>query len=783
MAKTAALKSRKVVRMFTETGVKSSAVLGGKGASLSEMATSGIPVPPGFTVTTAVARAYAQHGVAPRRLEWQKQNGVREIEKQTGKRFGDADNPLLLSVRSGAPVSMPGMMDTVLNLGLNPQIVVGLGKLLGERFALDCYRRFLSMFGDVVLGVAREKFENILEAEKDWAGVEDDVQLSPGDLQNVVAAFRELIEDETGRVMVDDPHVQLDLAMQAVLRSWNNERACEYRRINRIPNDLGTAINVQAMVFGNRDENSATGVAFSRNCVTGAPGVWGEFLVNAQGEDVVAGTRTALPLPAMEEWNPEIYGQLCAYIKRLEQERSEVVDIEFTVESGTLYLLQVRRAKLTPEAAATVAVHFHWEGRHDKQRAVASLNANDLQVLTASGFEPAALAKAAATRLLGRGLSASPGAAIGRVVTTSAEAVAATARGERVVLVRPDTSPDDLKGMLAAVATVTHQGGATSHAAVVARSLGKPCVVGCASHGFLRVQPGQLVSVDGMSGIVVEGEVSRVHVDRKKEVNIFLRWLEANRMASRVQPRLAFEMFSESVSVSRMINDFYLSDAAARLATGTSLAASAKRLRDRIHVEVGERLAMYLCVAVGGEVRHFDASVSGFNTASHPARAAFDCLRKNFGIEQGGVRGDAQLRAIAKLRTMDRDAHIRFAEAMVEVYKNGRWMSGFGGKKWGVIAEALLDFLKGTLDHSVFADHAFDLQHNGGCVFGKHRMIEAYTERYIVHRMLEVKKHAKTFAQLHSALMAQSATLSPELAVLIERLERLGVVREEAMRG
>jgi phosphohistidine swiveling domain-containing protein len=769
MSKTKTRKGKKVAYVFTETVTMSPAVLGGKGAGLVEMAHIGVPVPPGFTDTTAVARAFAQHGVLPKRVHGQNQRSLAAVEKTTGKRFGDPANPLLLSVRSGAAVSMPGMMDTILNLGLNPDTVKGMGMLFGERFALDCYRRFLTMYGDVVLGVERRCFEAELERIKREWGVSLDSDMPIAALQSAVACFRCLIEASTGEPMVDDPHVQLEMAMLAVLRSWNSERARDYRRVNGISNDLGTAINVQAMVFGNRDNHSATGVVFSRNCVTGEAGLWGEFLVNAQGEDVVAGVRQAQPVSQMAAWNAVAYAELNRIVELLALRRNEVVDVEFTVESGVLYILQVRKAKLTAEAAVTVAVHGHWAKALSKPEALAAVTSSEVEQVKAEGFRPEALAAAVRNRLLCRGLPASPGAVSGRVVQTSAEAVAAAARGEQVVLVRPDTSPDDLKGMLAAVAIVTATGGATSHAAIVARGLGKPCVVGCtANGGRFDFFPGEVVSVDGKSGVVIRGEVERMVAAKKKEVNLFLRWLEEARGESKPAPRLACEMVEQSVSIYRLINDFYLTDGMARAAVGSCLEREARLLRTRVQTDVAERVAMYLSVAVGGEIRWCEVSNS-YNIVAEIA-----ALESEFRISWGGRRGAAQLRTIAQLKVMALPDQLRFAGLAAATFRRGRFPGGCGGQPWAVIAEALEGFLSGALNHSVFADHAFDLEHNDGTVFGKHAMVETYC-RDDVKAMLDIKRHARTLTELKTRLGCYSSDMSEAVSDLFKRGERLKV--------
>lgn len=728
--------TKKVAFLFKEGVSPSPSILGGKGAGLVELAALGAPVPPGFTVKTGVARAFSQHGVAPKRLAHQLVWGMKALEAETGKVFGSVDNPLLVSVRSGAEVSMPGMMDTVLNLGINPEIVEGLARKDGERFAFDCYRRFLSMFGEVVLGVDKDLFEVIMLEEKERAGVIFDRDMTGSVLRQLCLRYRELIVEVTGNPVCDDPHAQLDMALMAVLSSWNNKRAVDFRRAHKISHGLGTAVNVQAMVFGNRDDNSATLVAFSANANNGEPGIWGEFLLNAQGEDLVAGVRTPLPISQLSQVNHNAYEQLSALIAKLEARRNHVVEVECTIESGRLYVLQVRKAKLDPEAAATVACRYVWDDKLTKQEALAGVTAEQVAALKAPRFEKAALASAVAMRLLGKGLSASTGCAVGRVVTSSEAAACAAKRGEKVVLVRPDTSPDDLEGMLAACAIVTMTGGATSHAAVVARGLSKPCVVGVAN---LKVVEGMIISVDGEAGLVIHGEVKLAGAVNKKEVNLFLKWAAQEDARKWPKPRLDFELYNSSASANQMINDFYMVDAMANAAKQTCLEGECNVLRTRIHTQVAERLALYLVVAVGGEIRH-----------AKDWWAEVDTLRRVFKTQLGGDRRAAQVATLNHLKTVSVQEQLRYLALVESVFNTSGWSGSVGGRKWGAIAKAALGFLKGELSHSVFADHAFDLQHNNGSVFGKNPMITG--DRHTVGRQLEEKKYAAGVADLYQRL-------------------------------
>lgn len=506
-------------------------LLGGKGANLAEMARLGIPVPPGFTITTEVCRYYVEHeGDYPPGLAEQVEEGVKHLEKTTGRRFGDPENPLLVSVRSGAPVSMPGMMDTILNLGLNDESVKGLAERTTPRFAYDAYRRLLSMYGSVVLGVKDQSgsgvdpFDATMERLKEEKGAASDLELSAEDLAELVNRYKDIIE-RAGKSFPQDPWEQLWGAIGAVFRSWNNERARVYRRLNRIPDTLGTAVNVQAMVFGNLGERSGTGVAFTRDPATGENRFYGEYLLNAQGEDVVAGIRTPQPITiaqksdpsqvALEEAMPEVYRQLLEVRERLERHYRDMQDIEFTIEEGKLYLLQTRTGKRTGFAAVRMAVEMVEEGLIDEKEAILRIDpAEQLSQLLQPIFDPKEKAKA---KVLARGLPAGPGAATGRIALT-AEAALRLADREPVILVRHETSPEDIQGMAVAKGILTSRGGMTSHAAVVARQIGKVAVVGCeglvvdyekktVSAGGVTLKEGDWLSIDGTTGEVLAGKI------------------------------------------------------------------------------------------------------------------------------------------------------------------------------------------------------------------------------------------------------------------------------------
>ena len=451
--------------------------LGGKGANLAEMARAGIPVPPGFTVSTQVCNMYLAGGNrVPDSVEEEMESALRHLESEMGKTLGDATDPLLLSVRSGAKFSMPGMMDTVLNLGLNDRAVEGLAALSGKAtFALDCYRRFIMMFADVVRGVSKGQFEEILEGIKEEAGVENDMDLDASQLREVVEAFKAHYRKSLGEDFPQDPHEQLRMSRDAVFRSWDNPRANHYRRMNDIPNDLGTAVNVQTMVFGNLGETSATGVGFTRDPATGKNEFYGEFLTNAQGEDVVAGIRTPRPIEELKSVLPKAYEELRAITAQLERHYRDVQDFEFTVQEGTLYMLQTRNGKRTGAAAVKFAVDMVAEGLINDREAVMRVEPQHLDQLLHPIIEPSSKGQLTTLTV---GLPASPGAAVGRIVFTADAAVEEAGKGNPVVLVRAETTPEDIHGMEAAKGILTSRGGMTSHAAVVARGMGSPCVAG-----------------------------------------------------------------------------------------------------------------------------------------------------------------------------------------------------------------------------------------------------------------------------------------------------------------
>ncbi|HZR54651.1 MAG TPA: pyruvate, phosphate dikinase [Streptosporangiaceae bacterium] len=505
----------KLVYDFTEGNKDLKDLLGGKGANLAEMTNLGLPVPPGFIISTEACRHYLAQGSTPAGLDDEIATHLAQLEQKMGRKLGDPADPLLVSVRSGAKFSMPGMMETVLNIGLSDESVQGLAKQAGnERFAWDSYRRLIQMFGKTVLDIDGEHFEHAIEAAKKAKGVKNDVDLDEQDLQKLVEAFKLIVSEHSDRTFPQDPREQLELAISAVFNSWNADRAILYRRQERIPGDLGTAVNVVAMVFGNLGEDSGTGVAFTRDPGSGAQGVYGDYLQNAQGEDVVAGIRNTVPLQDLEQINKGVYDELMGIMQTLENHYKDLCDIEFTVERGKLWMLQTRVGKRTAAAAFRIAMQLVDQGLIDMDEATRRVSGDELARLMFPRFDTSASVTKIAT-----GVSASPGAAVGKAVFDSARAVELAAQGEKVILVRRETNPDDLHGMIAAQGILTSRGGKTSHAAVVARGMGKTCVCGAdelnvdtkAKHfttaAGLTVNEGDVISIDGTSGIVYAGEV------------------------------------------------------------------------------------------------------------------------------------------------------------------------------------------------------------------------------------------------------------------------------------
>ncbi|MFD1425687.1 pyruvate,orthophosphate dikinase [Kroppenstedtia sanguinis] len=519
---------------FLEGGLGRKDLMGGKGANLGEMTKAGLPVPQGFTITTAACLEYYASGQL---LTEERKREIRQalsaLEEQTGKKLGDPSDPLLVSVRSGAVISMPGMMDTILNLGLNDETVQGLEALTGDpRFARDCYRRFIQMFSDVVLGIPLYRFERVIESKKEELGIQSDIEVSAEDWGSVIESFKQIVREETGEPFPQDPMNQLYQSILAVFDSWNNQRARIYRKIHQIPDDLGTAVNVQRMVFGNMGNDSGTGVAFTRNPSTGEKHLYGEFLINAQGEDVVAGIRTPEPIAALSQRLPRIYEEFRRISTQLEVHYRDMQDIEFTVERGKLYILQTRSGKRTARAAVKIATDMVEEGVIDQKTALKRVDPEQLDQLLHRRVDPDA-----SLDVLVKGLPASPGAASGQIVFDADTAEWQAQKGKEVILVRMETTPEDIHGMVSARGILTSRGGMTSHAAVVARGMGKPCICGCETAqidskkkelriGSALLREGDVLSIDGGTGEVIRGEVPLIDPELSEEFQRLLRWAD-----------------------------------------------------------------------------------------------------------------------------------------------------------------------------------------------------------------------------------------------------------------
>jgi len=658
-------------------------VLGGKGAGLAEMTNAGVPVPPGFTITTDVCRWYSAHdGGLPEGFDAEQRDALKRLEKIMGKKLGAAEDPLLVSVRSGAKFSMPGMMDTVLNLGLNDRSVLGLAAKTGNaRFAWDCYRRFIQMFGSVVMGLEKHEFEEKIESLKKRRKVKLDTELTAEDLQQLAGEFKDLVKKRKNKAFPQDPVEQLALSRDAVFRSWNNDRAVYYRRQNRIPDDLGTAVNVQAMVFGNLGETSGTGVGFTRNPATGEHHFYGEFLTNAQGEDVVAGVRTPQPIDELERVMPAAYRELREITTRLEQHYRDVQDFEFTIQEGHLYLLQTRTGKRTAQAAVRIAVDMVNEGLITKEEAMMRVDPASLDQMLHPRLDSKAKLDVIAT-----GLAASPGAAVGQAVF-DADTAAEKGKGGKVILVRKETTPDDIHGMDAAQGILTATGGMTSHAAVVARGMGKPCVSGVSAihvdgrakrmHvGSLVVNEGDWITIDGSTGRVIRGQAPTLPAELTGEFGTFMEWADALRRlkvrANADVPRDAKQarrFGAEGIGLCRTEHMFFAEDRLAHVVQMIMNAATAKALEARFHAK-SEALAEgpdpHTAKALRKEIADLKKQMAG------PVKAYRQAIAKLLPMQRADFRGlfQAMDGYPVTIRTLDPPLHEflpKREELMVEV--------------------------------------------------------------------------------------------------------------------
>ena len=607
------MKEKQFVYLFNEGNASMKNLLGGKGANLAEMTSLGIPVPQGFTVTTEACNKYYEDGkLISQDIINEIYEKLKVLEEETGKKFGSVTNPLLVSVRSGARVSMPGMMDTILNLGLNDDSVEALAKLTNnERFAYDSYRRFIQMFSDVVMGVEKRLFENLIDKVKAKKGVYFDTDLDANDLKELVLEFKNLYKKEKNEDFPTDPKVQLIEAITAVFRSWDNPRAIVYRRLNDIPGEWGTAVNVQQMVFGNKGETSGTGVAFSRNPATGENKIYGEYLMNAQGEDVVAGIRTPQPISKLEEQNPKIYNQFVNIVNKLEKHYRDMQDMEFTIEDGVLYFLQTRNGKRTAQAALKIAVDLVNENMLSKEEAILKVEPKQLDTLLHPTFD---MENLKTVKAVAKGLPASPGAACGKVAFTAEEAKERNGNGEKVVLVRLETSPEDIEGMIASEGILTVRGGMTSHAAVVARGMGSCCVAGCSSikvnenNRTLEINGNLLtdndyISIDGSTGNVYSGEVKTVLPEITGYFATFMGWAdEIRKLGVRTNAdtpkdtRQAIHFGAEGIGLCRTEHMFFAEDriaAVREMIVAKSLEQREKALNKILPMQREDFIKMY----------------------------------------------------------------------------------------------------------------------------------------------------------------------------------------------
>ncbi len=710
--------TRCCVYAFSEAAQRNTGTLGGKGNSLASMVQLGLNVPPGFVVTTSVSRAIMENlkdnsnaavsSAAPNRLWKQVERELLKLEQSTGKGFGSDQNPLLVSVRSGAKDSMPGMMDTVLNVGITSTNLSALKAMFGRKIATELFSKFRKSFRDLV-----------------------------------------------GVLPPDDVRLQLRLAMEAVWKSWNSERAVAYRKSHRIPNNGGTAVIVQAMVFG-LGKKSGTGVVFSKNVSTGDSTVYGEYLRNAQGEDVVSGIRTPEGLDTLRAQCPEAHEELLRNVQMLADHYGDVVDIEFTVQNSELFILQTRRAKRTAHANARFLVQSVWEKKKSKEEILATLSKENLQFSKKRSFDPASLLEANRQGVyLSTGLPASVGAATGVAVFSKERAMQLASEGKSVVLIREDTDPKDLPGMLKSSAIITCTGGVTSHAAVVARSLNIPAVVGLGTLDHAKVEgnslvtdegvirEGDLISVDGATGSIYRGEITLVGATTHKEISILLKWVKELRPEIfRCQILPDFDLLKEKFDCSQLLVDFYFYSAISEFSRGSKFENETKDLFDRKTKEISEIFLTYLVIAVGGEVRHMPRSHSD----NDPYANSYNLLVKDFGVAKGD-RQNTQHRVVDSFSDLSLDRVIRFFELSEHCFFDPNWRLSYGGPKWAAIAHAPLMLLKGEITSEMFVDHVFDLRHNGGVLFNKHQICNS-TREHKMSDFLERKKRAQSLVDL-----------------------------------
>lgn len=725
-------------------------IRGGKGFGLSVLCQLGLPVPPGATICAQAARYYAQKQTLPHHLAWELAQSIIKLEKESGLVFGSTTSPLLVSVRSGAAVSMAGMMDTILNVGINRQVLPALAARVSERFAWDSYRRFLSMFATSVLGIDRGKFESQLAVVRNSAGVKEDNQLTTEQLVALCRDFEVIIEKSQSAGIPDDPYEQLAMAIVAVMESWNNPRAIAYREEEGISPLLGTAVNIQAMIFGNTGENSGTGVVFSCNPLTGQAELYGEYITNAQGEDLVGGIRTPAPVKSLQEQQPEVYEQLVQHVKTLQRHFRDMVEVEFTVENGQLYILQVRTAKRAPEAALAFAVKQVTEGFWIEEDALAStLSLIDGGLAFPAVFKPVAKATAMRSEYL-QGLPASPGAVCGRLYFDLDTAIAMAERGEKVILAREDTNPDDLSAMLKACGIVTSCGGATSHAAVVARGRHIPAVVGCNFSiinnkivfpgGNTIMSAGDTVSLDGEQGLLMQGEVATETSQPSENLAIVRQWLESTQLRL-TDTFIDTQLLEEKWPLNRWHNDFYLLNAMA-LASGKASNTLQSQLMSslkEVEFQLSQILLCYLTYAIYTELAIMNGGARITNSAGQRL--------VSYG-EFKAIKDGDYAQAVESLAQRPWSYQVEFFDLCSQAFLDSSWSSCCGGNAWSQIAIAPRDFLAGKVSNSIFIDHVFDLKHNGGVLFNKHKMVRV-NENLLRNQLDFKKKHGHPTKLFH----------------------------------
>ncbi|HJP81741.1 MAG TPA: PEP/pyruvate-binding domain-containing protein [Candidatus Saccharimonadales bacterium] len=669
-------------------------VRGGKGMSLAEMTALGLRIPPGFTIATGVSRAYRQHGRLPGRVLTQVERELRKLESATGRRLGGDRDPLLLSVRSGAEVSMPGMMDTLLNVGLNTEAYIALTEG-DERFADELDRRLSTQWKALIGGSVPE-----------------------------------------------DPFQQIMQSIEAVLRSWESERARSYRERNGISHEMGTAVTVQQMVFGNMDQRSCTGVVFSADPSSGDETLCGEFLVQAQGEDVVSGANLTRPIIELRRWDEGVMTELQAVLAKLESHFQHPVDVEFTVESGVLYVLQARAVKFSPTARIVRAVRSVEATTPARRRAAAK--AEVLLTVPPSLVDKALQPKVAETTVppLSYGLSVSGGAVTGIVVRDTEEAERLAAAGESVILVRPTTSPEDVPAMQVSAAIVTESGGPVCHAAIIARELAIPAVVGVSY--ISRLASGRTVTVDGASGCVYPGTLPLVVPPPSREVRLMRTWLQGT-----YEPRVGTEWVSARKEASALLADFYLTELMMRLSRSSSLEIKATTLRNETHRKVAEGVAMYLLLATAAESRHVWAMAQSVTVKERAL-----CVDRHFGtVKAHGLGGDGRKHVMDRVWSFARyqvsSALARVVGHVAFLFEYARWHDSYGGAPWWKITECLLGFLEGRLSPTKFVDQTFDLRHHGGALFDKHPMIR---ESYDLRGLLDLKRDSVSIETFYVAV-------------------------------